>query len=117
MKRTNDGLKMRGLVARTNVALPPPTGPARTRHCINEGLSELYSAHTAAWRAEMLLRRALAGSEVRGILPDGAALQAGKSASFVAQRGAERVTEWFSLRDRAFDYFRTELLLGNANPF
>ena len=74
-------------MARTNVALPPPTGPARTRHCINEGLSELYSARTAAWQAEMLLRRALAGSEVPGVLPDGAALQAGKSASFVAQRG------------------------------
>lgn len=117
MKRPDDGLKMRGLVARTNVALPPPTGPARTRHCINEGLSELYSARTAAWQAEMLLRRALAGSEVPGVLPDGAALQAGKSASFVAQRGAERVTEWFSLRDRAYDYFRNEFLLGNAHPF
>ena len=117
MKRPNDGLKIRGLVARTNVALPPPTGPARTQHCIDEGLSELYSARTASWQAEMLLRRALAGSEVRGVLPDGAALQAGKSASFVAQRGAERVREWFALRDRAFDYFRNEFLLGNAHPY
>ncbi|TQJ08442.1 hypothetical protein FB458_1531 [Lapillicoccus jejuensis] len=110
-------MHIKALVARTNVVLPPPSGPARIQHCIHQGLDELVKARTAMWTAELKLKRALSAPGVAGLLPDGKALLAGPTGAFVRHAGRKRVEQWFSLRERAFDHFTDEYLRLNRQPY
>lgn len=115
--QSEDGLRIKALVARTNVPLPPPAGVSRTHHCLREGVLELFTARRLGWRSDTLLHRALASPEVGGVLPGGGALRVGVNRSFVRDDGASRVVQWFALRGRAFKYFKLQLALNNVQPF
>lgn len=105
------------MVVRTGVPLPPPAGLARTRHCLEEGVSELLAVRRMKWRSDTLLNRALASPEVGGVLANGGALRAGRTGAFVAGAGVARVARWFALRDQAFAYFKSQRALFNEQPF
>lgn len=95
-------MRFHALVARTDVPLPPPVGPARTQFCLREGFRELVGARRLLWLARLRLSPVVQEAGTGGWPPPVNALAAGSSGAFSQNSGKARVRRWFALRDRLY---------------
>ncbi len=106
----SQGLRIRGLAARSNVPLPPPAGPARTEFCIIEGMRALNAGRRKYGQALIgvgaHLPRSLAD------LPPNYPLHEQSSEQWSRRLGRTRVRAWFRLRNQLDDLDDAARTLG-----
>lgn len=89
-------MRLTTLIARTGTSIPPPSGPARTRHCLAEGAACLRAAGVGRFDAELSVAVLLRGARL-GRPPSPLGLDAPAEGGLVNDAGRDRVRTWFAL--------------------
>lgn len=94
-------MRIKGFAVRTNVPLPPPSGPARLEFCLHAGLQALKNASTLKGEMERRLGFIIPGGWF--LAPSPLGLELAGRGHFVLAARRRRVEQWFDLRDKIFD--------------
>lgn len=107
-------MRTKGLLVRSNVPIPPPSGPVRTDFCLQAGLDTLQQSTRLAGKAFSILGLSIAGGWDAAPVPYG--LENPGSGHFVEEADRRRVSNWFKLRDETWVALKKSRLLGFDYP-
>ena len=91
-------MRTKGIVARSNVPLPSPSGPARADFCITSGLQAIRTTLKLKGQMERILEPLIPGGWTATPSPTG--LEVPGDGPFVELATRRRIALWFALRRR-----------------